>query len=885
MGLLIYAGLIFLFSVAALKRQSRLLLFFLQFQSFLFVFFFFWVTRDNYQILQVKKVGYQLQKITNDFRRPARIVTIGGDQKTDDIYSAALPPAAVKITPSLSGGPSTIAVPTQGLLAMQDRTPLNVAVLKDGDTIQCGNNEIVFVARGAFERGFAYHGRNWSWPRKEWRLQKQKEPLLSSNFSSRLYTIAEISKALGLSCESNAAVSIQQIRFNATRNPVQMNAVLLFGAGTTLNVNGVSVPYEFALQNEEHLRLYAIQSGRLQPAASFRIKNGETLDLLLPVPQVLGIKEELLRNGSTVNKPLFVSTSTLPYSVFPTAHYSRESRKFSDLFAFVQTQDYDHEPDLWTQIQRRIQSLFLIETANLEVVTEQGSFRPKYGDHFALGQNDKMIFSISKVDFPWVLLQTLLILWIAKMLFQPPFFAAIENVPLQLLVITVDFFLITRLLFSFRAANLYPFSSEALTLSLLAILIVPYLIFAGALAIRDHWERRHAYNFFSYSAIVCILAAILISSYAWLTVFIVAAFSIFMFLRFHPRSSALRWNEAWQKLRSVPVEFYLGLFALIAFLFQALGTGEAIHAFGFRFPLALLYHPALILLASYYLNQIFNALTADRNGTVLKQALRHSLKLAFVLLCFVWISLLTSDFGFLLLYGVPVLFVLFGIAARYTREYELKWKGAGLLLAAPLLIFLALFLGSALIDKFLPVTSIGNRTIQRILLTVDPSILENSGLLSTERQLGHQRTFIAYSHSGILGGGYMNRPITSAISGTALNDNVPAAFLLNDFGILGFLGVGLILFLWILFWWKSHNSLNLSSFISLTALMTFVYVDLYMMLSNCGIFLFTGKNFFFWGLNSVSDIFHASLLLFLLAAVGVRRRVEQPAQTMELIHA
>src|SRR5262249_30401435 len=139
------------------------------------------------------------------------------------------------------------------------------------------------------------------------------------------------------------------------------------------------------------------------------------------------------------------------------------------------------------------------------------------------------------------------------------------------------------------------------------------------------------------------------------------------------------------------------------------------------------------------------------------------------------------------------------------------------------------------------------------LLTINPTALEHSGLLMTERQLGHERTFVAYSHSGILGGGFMNRPISSALSSTALNDNVTSAFLLNDFGICGFLAVLLILTLWMVFWWKSHTTFNTLTFLSFAALMTFVYVDFYMILSNCGIFLFTGKNFFFCGLNSISD--------------------------------
>src|SRR5688572_29285326 len=136
MGLLIYAGLIFLLSLAALRKQSRLLLFFLQFQSFLFVFFFFWFTRDNYRIVQVKKIGYQMEKVTNNFREPARTVSIGGDQLKDDIYASDLPSRAVRITPSLSANQTEVSLVSDGLLAMRDRLPLNAVTLKDGDRIR-----------------------------------------------------------------------------------------------------------------------------------------------------------------------------------------------------------------------------------------------------------------------------------------------------------------------------------------------------------------------------------------------------------------------------------------------------------------------------------------------------------------------------------------------------------------------------------------------------------------------------------------------------------------------------------------------------------------------------------------------------------------------------
>jgi hypothetical protein len=57
--------------------------------------------------------------------------------------------------------------------------------------------------------------------------------------------------------------------------------------------------------------------------------------------------------------------------------------------------------------------------------------------------------------------------------------------------------------------------------------------------------------------------------------------------------------------------------------------------------------------------------------------------------------------------------------------------------------------------------------------------------------------------------------------------------------------------------------------LSLCALVTLLYTDLYMILANCGIFLFTGKNVFLWGLNSVSDIFHSAVIFAFILLPGI----------------
>jgi hypothetical protein len=167
--------------------------------------------------------------------------------------------------------------------------------------------------------------------------------------------------------------------------------------------------------------------------------------------------------------------------------------------------------------------------------------------------------------------------------------------------------------------------------------------------------------------------------------------------------------------------------------------------------------------------------------------------------------------------------------------------------------------------------------VQRILLAVDPQSLEETGLIAAERQLGHQRAFLAYSRPDWDGAGFGKRPITPALAGTALNDNVPSVFLLNDFGIAGFAGVCLVLLSMAWFWLRAVKtqspaavlSLTPGAMVSLLSLVTWIYAAFYMMFANCGILLFTGKNVFLWGLNSTSDVFHsAGLLAFLIVPLG-----------------
>src|SRR3990172_9451984 len=192
MGLLIYASLALLLTLAILRKYSRFVLLVLQLLPFLFLFAFLWISRANYQVLQVKKVGYQFEKVTKDYREPSRGIFMGGDQQKDDLFVPSLPPGAIKLTPSLASSTIDVSLQTNGVLLMRNEEWVNAITLKDDDRIQCGGQELTFHSKGAFHRVFSFQQKEWIWPRRKWRIKKVSESILAGPNGSSTHLLSEI---------------------------------------------------------------------------------------------------------------------------------------------------------------------------------------------------------------------------------------------------------------------------------------------------------------------------------------------------------------------------------------------------------------------------------------------------------------------------------------------------------------------------------------------------------------------------------------------------------------------------------------------------------------------------------------------------------------------
>src|ERR1041384_3723615 len=126
MGLFAYGLLACLLSLIAFRSRSRTILLLLQALPIVFLFTFLWLTRGQYDILQVRKIGYEFEKVGEDLQHPGRTIFIGGDQQKDDIFSENLPNHAIRVTPSLTDSSFEIENVANGVLIFRNNDPMNI---------------------------------------------------------------------------------------------------------------------------------------------------------------------------------------------------------------------------------------------------------------------------------------------------------------------------------------------------------------------------------------------------------------------------------------------------------------------------------------------------------------------------------------------------------------------------------------------------------------------------------------------------------------------------------------------------------------------------------------------------------------------------------------
>ena len=216
-----------------------------------------------------------------------------------------------------------------------------------------------------------------------------------------------------------------------------------------------------------------------------------------------------------------------------------------------------------------------------------------------------------------------------------------------------------------------------------------------------------------------------------------------------------------------------------------------------------------------------------------------------------------------------------GAADRKPSTPARWWNANGadrriaLLAAAPLILFLTLQLTPGLFRPFLPATEGPTSGLEEwsrnellLLERGDPDALRLIGESRSEALAVMRETMRSYTRGNWWGQGFLEGRVSSQIRTTATREHVVTGLLASQWGAPGTLGLLALLaavvrpLAPVVRRWSSR-----AHFVSATALLTFSTAGVYMVFANYGWALFTGKNVYLLGLDSLGDTLEALALL------------------------
>lgn len=221
-----------------------------------------------------------------------------------------------------------------------------------------------------------------------------------------------------------------------------------------------------------------------------------------------------------------------------------------------------------------------------------------------------------------------------------------------------------------------------------------------------------------------------------------------------------------------------------------------------------------------------------------------------------------------------------GAADRKPSNTASWWRTNGtdrrvaLLAAAPLILFLTLQVAPGLLRPLLPDTEGPRSGLEEwsrnellLLERGDPDALRLIGESRSEALAVMRETMRSYTRGNWWGQGFLEGRVSSQIRTTATREHVVTGLLASQWGAPGTLGLLALLAAVVrplapaVRRWSSR-----AQFVSATALLTFSTAGVYMVFANYGWALFTGKNVYLLGLDSLGDTLEALALLGLASA-------------------
>jgi hypothetical protein len=509
----------------------------------------------------------------------------------------------------------------------------------------------------------------------------------------------------------------------------------------------------------------------------------------------------------------------------------------------------------------------------VRVTTHNGIRRYALGEAFLVGEDAAAVVRMTRLGVP---LATLALLALGSLVaFGTGLEVRRRLVPLVLLS-GVEALLAMRVLIAWQGAMLEPAAASAAWESVAAYVLVPFVLHG---ALRLHRSRPMAPALL-HGAVALTLAALVLGGAgesAWTVSgwVAVAAASPWILASLARGVGRLLAGPPQRHLR-VAVGIAVVLVAARLALLGLLGWKERMSMAGLP-PMAVSIWVVPATLVCFAL--LFCA--RERPRALLALA-------GTALALFVVVPLLVSDHGFPLVFSLPVL-VLFALpAARSGRS------GRDLLLAGPLVLVLLAHIAVAAAPRlglsralagWDPDDIIGARTsataaegllerhlaadrnVLRLWSKLAPEALRRAGTLDAESLSVVMENLRRYASQGVLGGGYLDVPLSAPLRETHLDDNLGAVHLLATFGWLGATLLLLLLWGWALAPERvaaaDMADLRPREVFGLLVIWTFLAAALYMLAANTLLVLFTGKNVYLLAAASRSDLVEATLLVFL----------------------
>lgn len=522
---------------------------------------------------------------------------------------------------------------------------------------------------------------------------------------------------------------------------------------------------------------------------------------------------------------------------------------------------------------------------DLEVIGNSGAFRVGYGKDFVLTESAYQVRNrVTRIRWPFhLVLAGLVVFAVLGIVCR----SSLRDFRFALLVSSAMFMLSFRMLFSIETAILNPFDRAGLYESIHAWLVWPLLL-ASAWGVFNLllWRIREDRTRVVIESVAAGLIAIVVTMLmkrldspvpvvALVAGVVVPATLILAALLLRDKKPELDerrlfdladgwilrrgWWISAGELQMVAAGTVLFLVRAVFFTF---GFREAIMLGGTRVNLDVFYVPVAAGLFGYALGVLLN----ECDGTVGRFFRAVGAAITFLALAFALPGFLIRDLGLLLplSLGSVMTLAFWGMSVQAISKRGWRWLRVLPMLLLPALLF-APYVMSSLVSG-----ASGDRarlaakdyTILRLIGFSDPEVLSTAGTnsaIATEEHI-ERMTYFAYPASSF-GRGYMSGgPGSGKARETDYTDNVPAVFLLTQFGLPGALLLGLVLVSLLLLparMWGDH-AIALrwlgTEFALLSVSATVAFAGLYQLAGNTALMPLTGKNVYLLAFRSGGDL-------------------------------